>query len=391
MRRAGADRRAHRLLRWYPKAWRNRYGDEFTQLLIDDIDDRPRSWRRTLDVARSGLTARAARERPIRLADLSLATAAAVLALGSAAYLSSLHLHTRTYHFDCAGPVRFSRGVTCGPNVREVWQLPVAVLIAGLGVGMAFGLAWRSGRVVMISVLAGVGGIAAVVATLGVADLWHRWTALSSQCLGTYVRGLPPGRPLPSPGIICLAVTGHGPPGLWTYLGFGLVFAVAGVCLFAIVPPIRQASLGVGIVRPLTRSRLAVALLIVGTTLVGAAILHRLQSSQAACPHGFVCAPRSPWYYPPHAWAGSAALAIFLLGATAAVGLLLTPRRLGATVLVLGTALAAATVLVGHEVPPTSVPFAYRPDWVDPATLGVLLSGLAGAAAILTTSRRRIA
>jgi hypothetical protein len=59
--RAGADRRARRLLRWYPRRWRARYGVEFAQLLIDDISDRPHSWRRTLDVARSGLAVRLAR------------------------------------------------------------------------------------------------------------------------------------------------------------------------------------------------------------------------------------------------------------------------------------------------------------------------------------------
>jgi len=43
--------RAQRLLRWYPKAGRDRYGAEFTELLISDIQERPRSARRTLDVA----------------------------------------------------------------------------------------------------------------------------------------------------------------------------------------------------------------------------------------------------------------------------------------------------------------------------------------------------
>lgn len=61
MSRTGADRRARRLLRWYPRRWRARYGDEFAQLLIDDISDRPHSWRRTLDVAQSGLAVRLAR------------------------------------------------------------------------------------------------------------------------------------------------------------------------------------------------------------------------------------------------------------------------------------------------------------------------------------------
>ena len=53
-----ADRRATRLLRWYPPAWRARYGDEFTELLIAEFAERPRSWRRAADVARGGVLAR---------------------------------------------------------------------------------------------------------------------------------------------------------------------------------------------------------------------------------------------------------------------------------------------------------------------------------------------
>ncbi len=53
-------RRAGRLLRWYPKAWRSRYGEEFAELLISDITERPRSWARTADVVRGGIVARLA-------------------------------------------------------------------------------------------------------------------------------------------------------------------------------------------------------------------------------------------------------------------------------------------------------------------------------------------
>jgi hypothetical protein len=56
----GAIRRAERLLRWYPRAWRDRYGAEFTELLIADISERPRSPRRSLDVMRGGARARLA-------------------------------------------------------------------------------------------------------------------------------------------------------------------------------------------------------------------------------------------------------------------------------------------------------------------------------------------
>src|SRR6202021_413611 len=60
----GAARRADRLLRWYPRPWRDRYGAEFTELLIADIDERPRSPRRSLDVARGGIRARLAAAGP---------------------------------------------------------------------------------------------------------------------------------------------------------------------------------------------------------------------------------------------------------------------------------------------------------------------------------------
>ena len=52
--------RAARLLRWYPKAWRSRYGEEFAELLISDISERPRSGARTADVIRGAMVARLA-------------------------------------------------------------------------------------------------------------------------------------------------------------------------------------------------------------------------------------------------------------------------------------------------------------------------------------------
>jgi hypothetical protein len=57
---AGPARRAAALLRWYPAAWRARYGAEFAEFLAADLADQPRSWRRTADIARCGLTARLA-------------------------------------------------------------------------------------------------------------------------------------------------------------------------------------------------------------------------------------------------------------------------------------------------------------------------------------------
>ena len=55
-----ARRRAERLLRWYPKEWRDRYGDEFGELLEAELSERAQSWSRTLDVAANGVMARLA-------------------------------------------------------------------------------------------------------------------------------------------------------------------------------------------------------------------------------------------------------------------------------------------------------------------------------------------
>jgi hypothetical protein len=52
------ERSAARLLRWYPAAWRTRYGEEFTELLLAEYAERPRSWRRTANVVGSGVLAR---------------------------------------------------------------------------------------------------------------------------------------------------------------------------------------------------------------------------------------------------------------------------------------------------------------------------------------------
>jgi hypothetical protein len=58
---AAANRaRARRLLRWYPRSWRARYGDEFAELLIAEFAEQGPSWRRAVNVAGTGLRARLA-------------------------------------------------------------------------------------------------------------------------------------------------------------------------------------------------------------------------------------------------------------------------------------------------------------------------------------------
>lgn len=53
-----AERHAARLLRWYPRPWRERYGEEFAALLMEEWAERPRSPGRSANVMASGLVAR---------------------------------------------------------------------------------------------------------------------------------------------------------------------------------------------------------------------------------------------------------------------------------------------------------------------------------------------
>lgn len=56
-------RRARRLLRCYPRSWRERHVDEFLALLEDSISERPFWPRRTIDIAAHGLRLRSAELR----------------------------------------------------------------------------------------------------------------------------------------------------------------------------------------------------------------------------------------------------------------------------------------------------------------------------------------
>jgi hypothetical protein len=46
------------LLRWYPRAWRQRYGDEFLAMVEDGLDGQRPTWRLTVSVAWAGLRER---------------------------------------------------------------------------------------------------------------------------------------------------------------------------------------------------------------------------------------------------------------------------------------------------------------------------------------------
>jgi hypothetical protein len=94
-----ADRRTGKLLRWYPRAWRERYGEEFLALIRDTLDGRRPTWRLRLSVAWAGLrerwhhavrTAKAVAERPRASRWLTSAVIGGVVSLVPANLKASL-------------------------------------------------------------------------------------------------------------------------------------------------------------------------------------------------------------------------------------------------------------------------------------------------------------
>jgi hypothetical protein len=97
--------RVRRLLRWYPVSWRERYGAEFAELLLADLAEQPRAWRRTANVARCGVAA--------RLTSAGLAGYPADPATGARACLGTL---------TCSLAVFLTVGTTMWAQLAVAWQ-----------------------------------------------------------------------------------------------------------------------------------------------------------------------------------------------------------------------------------------------------------------------------
>jgi hypothetical protein len=112
--------RAARLLRWYPAAWRARYGAEFTELLIADLAERPRSLARARDVARGGMMA--------RLADAGLAGFPIRAASGPAAAPGARdgQIRASLVSFGCAAVVFLGFGAALWSQLTIGWQWSAA-------------------------------------------------------------------------------------------------------------------------------------------------------------------------------------------------------------------------------------------------------------------------
>jgi hypothetical protein len=122
---------ARRLLQCYPRAWRARYGDEFAELLAAELAERGPCWRRSADVAVSGLRARLAGAgltgHPLDAAAAARAGLAMVAACGAAAGLAGAAMWAQLA-VGLQWSVPPDRGITRAMDLMSAALLVLAVL-----------------------------------------------------------------------------------------------------------------------------------------------------------------------------------------------------------------------------------------------------------------------
>ena len=163
----GAGRRAARLLRWYPKSWRSRYGEEFAELLIAEISERPRSRARTADVVRGGIVARLTAaglcgctleaSAQVRASLTSLGCCAAVFVGLGAAIWSQLTIGWQ-----------WSEPDTAATTVAMVMMSAAMVALLGLAVAATVPVLWSAGSRLARGRRPGLFGPAALVVACAV-------------------------------------------------------------------------------------------------------------------------------------------------------------------------------------------------------------------------------
>ena len=85
------NRRASGYLRWYPAVWRARYGEEFVAHLEAELEERPLSYARGLNIVLHGVTARFTLERGFRWFTAIALVTATVVALIVGVLVSEVH------------------------------------------------------------------------------------------------------------------------------------------------------------------------------------------------------------------------------------------------------------------------------------------------------------
>jgi hypothetical protein len=136
-----AERHAGRLLRCYPRAWRERYGEEFAALLMEEWSERPRCTRRTADVMASGLVARLSSAGMTGRLLNGPAQARASLAVLVAALAAFLALGVSMWAQLTIG-WQWSAPDTTGTAIAVVAMTGAVVVFAALAAGAAAPVIW---------------------------------------------------------------------------------------------------------------------------------------------------------------------------------------------------------------------------------------------------------
>ena len=163
--RGGGDaiRRAARLLRWYPRAWRTRYGEEFAELLVSDIEERPQAPGRTLDVVRGGLVARLSAVGvcglPLRDPDAIAPGAAGDVAVGR-------HVTASLVSLGCCLAVALGFGAAMWSQLTIGWQWSRPASTASTATFATVATSVAMSALLVIAVLAALPVLAAVGARI---------------------------------------------------------------------------------------------------------------------------------------------------------------------------------------------------------------------------------
>lgn len=144
---ATSGRQADRLLRWYPEQWRSRYGAEFLELLDAEIRERPWSWRRSVDVAWHGLTARLADAGLTKHAMGPDSQISASLASAGCAFAASLAFGASMWAQLAIG-WRWSQPDTEATYTAMIVMSVAVLLVCVLAVSAAVPIAWRTMKAV---------------------------------------------------------------------------------------------------------------------------------------------------------------------------------------------------------------------------------------------------
>ena len=186
------------MLRAYPKAWRERYGDEFAALLADDIAERPRDRKRDLDVVRAGLTAR------LTTAGGTTATALAALAVFVAAGTS---IWTQLANGTRSGKPDMT-AVTVGLVTLSICGLAIAAAAAAAAASLARAIArtvrrgegsrlWQPAALTIAGAATFAIGAAQIAGHSPAGSTLARWTWAATESISTY--WIHPGRLLALP------------------------------------------------------------------------------------------------------------------------------------------------------------------------------------------------